>query len=181
MINDEASYIEENDTGLSLETTLNVMNFFMQRYRNDLESLIQYSSFSNKSVECSRFDNLLEVASEYAILVLTALTTKETLDLIENLNNINIAENKVTDLYSIPSPEGRVYPRWQTFNGILVPHILNVLEYLPNDVNPLLVNYFFTRSHLHDPGYHFWCSPRDWLIQGKSMSPVIQKMKTFFK
>jgi len=120
-------------------------------------------------------NNVTQMASEYAVLVETALSQKSV------SQNLNVTTSRIRQridsgsLYAIQLEKGRVCPAWQFYEGRTLPGLEQVLSVIDKSVNPLVIQRFFTTvsADLESDKLGTVLTPRDWLITGHDVNEVM--------
>ena len=120
--------------------------------------------------------NLLTLAAEYAQLVASADSAAlvgKPLD--EKSNRVR---QRVDDrsLHSIETSGGRVFPRFQFARSRTLPGLERVLRAFDPDPHPVAVARFFltATSDLESEPFDGAVSPREWLLAGFTIEPVVE-------
>ena len=110
--------------------------------------------------------NTAIIVSEYAQMVSTALSQKDTAECLEvSARRVRQRINQGS-LYALESQHGRVCPRFQ-FNGAsTLPGLEKVLQTIGGDAHPVVMQRFFLQANrdLVSEVTGQTLSPRDWLI-----------------
>ena len=120
-------------------------------------------------------DNLARVAGEYAQLVASALSVGRTAE------RLGTSPSRVRQLilerslYAFDGPSGRVLPRFQFAGDGALPGLAEVLRAINPEAHPLAVESFFLEPtpDLEPERAGEALSPRDWLLSGRSVQPVL--------
>ena len=121
-------------------------------------------------------DNLTRVAAEYAAMVSQADTLKRVLDRL-GVGSSRIRQRiQERSLYTLEAAEGRVFPRFQFDNDHTIPNLEIVLQHISKKAHPVAVQRFFTSPHpdLESDMVAGAMSPRDWLVSGHPVEPVMR-------
>lgn len=125
--------------------------------------------------EQSNFNtNLLAVVAEYALMAATALSQRETANILGI--SLRSVHQRVSNrmLYSVEGQNGKVFPKFQFFDNKMVPGITRVLIKISDEAHPVSIQRFFLTPTVDLESIQFNCpmSPREWLITGHSSNPV---------
>ncbi len=120
-------------------------------------------------------DNIVQLASEYVVLIETAHSQKAV------AKQLNVSTSRVRQridagsLYAVRSDHGRVCPTWQFHEGRVLPGLDKVLSVIDKSLNPLSIQRFFITisPDLESATLGAALSPRDWLLTGHSVNDVI--------
>jgi hypothetical protein len=119
-------------------------------------------------------DAATRIAERYAAMMALALTEDE----VQKVLGVRPSRvrQRVADrsLYAIAVGKERRFPQMQFYEADLVPGIGKVLQALPEDLHPVEVESWLTSPSpdlLTSEGEVL--SPRDWLISGGSVSPLL--------
>ena len=120
-------------------------------------------------------NNTATIAGEYAQMVNTALTQKEAADrLTVSASRIRQRIDDGT-LFALDTPNGRVCPLFQFDQSSTIPGLQKVLAEIGSDAHPVVVQRFFLQElpDLVSDVAGTTLSPRDWLIVGHDVEPII--------
>ena len=120
-------------------------------------------------------DNLARVAGEYAQLVASALSVRQTAE------RLGVSPSRVRQrilersLYAFDGPSGRILPRFQFAGDGALPGLAEVLRAINSEAHPLAVESFFLEPtpDLEPDRVGEALSPHDWLLSGHSVQPVL--------
>ncbi len=120
--------------------------------------------------------NLMTLTAEYAQLVASADSATQ---VAERLGvKASRVRQRVGDrsLYSIETAGGRVFPRFQFAGPRTLPGLERVLRAFDPDAHPVAVARFFLSrtSDLESEVVDGEVSPRDWLLAGLPVEPVVE-------
>lgn len=119
--------------------------------------------------------NIIQIASEYATMVISAYSQKEAAEQL-GVSTSRIRQ-KISEgsLYAINRAGGRVCPQWQFVEKRTLPELESVLAAISIDAHPVAIQRFFLNvsPDLESPVLDTQMSPRDWLITGHAPGDVI--------
>ncbi|MGI8856052.1 MAG: DNA-binding protein [Thermomicrobiales bacterium] len=117
----------------------------------------------------------LRTAAKFVTLIETAYTTKEAAALL-GINESRVRQRcGERTLYGVKWRGGWRLPRFQFFEGRVIPFAERVLPHFPADLDLIAVYNWFTypNDDLRDDRYREM-SPREWLIGGRDYAPVAE-------
>lgn len=119
--------------------------------------------------------NTAVIAGEYAQMVSTALSQKETASRLGV--SVSRIRQRLDDgsLYALKTPGGRVCPLFQFNGGATLPGLGTVLNAISDGAHPVVVQRFFVQENadLVSAVADKALSPRDWLIAGHDVDAVM--------
>jgi hypothetical protein len=118
--------------------------------------------------------NTATIAGEFAQMVSTALSQKQT------AARLQVSASRIRQridggsLYALESKQGRVCPLFQFINRSTLPGLERVLQAMSAEAHPVLVQRFFLdpKADLVSDLNNQTLSPRDWLIAGHDVDIV---------
>lgn len=139
-------------------------------------SVLEDGSFDLSARELGSKDPVAQAAAVHAALLETGLTTRqaaETLDVHPSRIRQRLRDRT---LYGIRADSRWRIPTFQFEGDRLVPGAGEVFSEIDPDLHPAAVYRWFTSSSpdLHDEEHDEDLSPRQWLVTGRPVEPVVQ-------
>ena len=118
--------------------------------------------------------NLVAITSEYAQMVATALSQKDTAELLQVSTSRIRQRMDAHTLYSMDVGAGRVCPQFQFSDQGTLPGLDELLTAISEQAHPVAVQRFFLtpNTDLESTEVPDAMSPREWLLSGHSVEPV---------